>query len=224
MSVQIFDAAKVTRRSGLRGVIFRITLCLAALLVFRPEATSAQNAIPAPPARQEVVGRLSGDDVSVTGSIGFESENGRTTALLASGSDLTVRSGQAKVDLPDGGDIILCGPAHLSILKSGPAITIALDYGQVHLQVGATAQQAYAPFVTSPLKSRVAAGLLGIFLGVFGVHRFYLGYSGVGVAMLLISILSLGILAPFVALWGFIEGIVLLCGGMSHDRWGRALT
>jgi len=140
MSVQIFDAAKVTCRSGLRGVIFPITLCLVALLIFRPEATSAQSAIPGPPARQEVVGRLSGDDVSVTGSIGFESENGRTTALLASGSDLTVRSGKAKVDLPDGGDIILCGPAHLSILKSGPAITIVLDYGQVHLQVGATAQ------------------------------------------------------------------------------------
>jgi hypothetical protein len=140
MSVQTFSAAKITCRSGLRGVIFRTTLCLIALLIFRPAPTAAQTAIPAPPARQEVVGRLSGDDVTVTGSVGFESENGRTTALLASGSDLTVRSGQAKVDLPDGGDIILCGPAHLSILKSGPAITIALDYGQVHLQVGATAQ------------------------------------------------------------------------------------
>jgi TM2 domain-containing membrane protein YozV len=108
---------------------------------------------------------------------------------------------------------------------ASPIVSGTGDRAQtVVVQVGATAQQAYAPFVTSPLKSRVAAGLLGIFLGVFGVHRFYLGYSGVGVAMLLISILSLGILAPFVALWGFIEGIVLLCGGMSHDRWGRALT
>jgi hypothetical protein len=111
------------------GAIFRIALCLVFVLIFQPEARAAQAAIPGPPGRQEVVGRLSGDDVSVTGAIGFESENGRTTALLASGSDLTLRSGQAKVDLPDGGDIILCGPAHLSILKSGPAITIALDYG-----------------------------------------------------------------------------------------------
>jgi hypothetical protein len=59
---------------------------------------------------------------------------------LASGSDLTLRSGQAKIDLPDGGDIIVCGPAHLSIVKSGPAITIALEYGQVHLQVGGSAR------------------------------------------------------------------------------------
>jgi hypothetical protein len=104
------------------------------------ETAAAQTSPPAPPARQEVVGRLSGDDVSVTGAVSYETENGRTTALLASGSDLTLRSGQAKIDLPDGGDIVLCGPAHLSVVKSGPAITIALDYGLVHLQVGAGVQ------------------------------------------------------------------------------------
>ena len=30
-------------------------------------------------------------------------------------------------------------------------------------------------------KSKIAAGLLGIFLGVFGVHNFYLGFTGRGV-------------------------------------------
>lgn len=95
-----------------------------------------------------MVGRLSGDDVSVKGAISFETENGRTTALLASGSDLTLRSGEAKIDLPESGEIILCGPAHLSILKSGAAITIALDYGQVHLRVSATAQvTVYSPLL-----------------------------------------------------------------------------
>jgi hypothetical protein len=84
----------------------------------------------------------------VNGAISFETENGRTTAVLASGSDLTLRSGQAKIDLTEGGAIILCGPAHLSILKSGPATTIALDYGEVHLQVGATAQvTVYTPLL-----------------------------------------------------------------------------
>jgi hypothetical protein len=111
-----------------------------ALLICRPETGAAQAASPNPPANQELIGRLAGDDVSVTGALAYQTENGRTTALLASGSDLTLRSGQAKIDLPDGGDIILCGPAHLSVVKSGPAITIALEYGQVHLQVGASAQ------------------------------------------------------------------------------------
>lgn len=111
-----------------------------ALLIFEPATGAAQTAPPNPPGRQEAIGRLSGDDVSVTGAIGYDTENGYTTALLASGSDLTLRSGQAKIDLPDGGDIILCGPAHLSVVKSGAAITIALEYGQVHLQVGSTVQ------------------------------------------------------------------------------------
>ncbi|PYU28819.1 MAG: hypothetical protein DMG31_19005 [Acidobacteria bacterium] len=138
MSVYQFHS-EAARRDRQRA-IFRIMLCFVSLLVFQPKGKAAQAATPGPPGRQEVIGRLSGDDVSVNGAIGFETENGRTMALLASGSDLTLRSGEAKIDLPEGGDIILCGPAHLSILKSGPAITIALDYGQVHLQIGPAAQ------------------------------------------------------------------------------------
>ena len=92
-------------------------------MISQAQLRAAQATSPGPPGRQEVVGRLSGDDVSVTGAISFENENGRTNALLASGSDLTLRSSQAKIDLPEGGDIILCGPAYLSFLKSGPAIT-----------------------------------------------------------------------------------------------------
>ena len=109
---------------------------------------AAQATVPGSPAQQEVIGRLSGDDVSVKGAISFDTENGRSTAMLASGSELTLRSGEAKIDLVDGGDIVLCGPAHLSILKSGSAVTIALDYGQVHVHVGTSAQLTlYTPLV-----------------------------------------------------------------------------
>lgn len=54
------------------------------------------------------------------------------------------------------------------------------------------------------------AGLFGIFLGGFGVHRFYLGYTGIGVVMLLLTVLSLGILGVVSAVWGLIEGILIL--------------
>jgi hypothetical protein len=125
-----------------------LVLPLLSVLLFGPKVSATPGALPVGTGQKEVIGRLSGDDVSVAGAAGFENENGHTTALLASGSDLTLRSGQAKIDLPDGGDIILCGPAHLSILKSGPAMTIALDYGQVHLQVSATAQVTiYSPLL-----------------------------------------------------------------------------
>ena len=53
-----------------------------------------------------------------------------------------------------------------------------------------------APFGTPPVnpaaKSRLAAGLFGVLLGALGIHNFYLGYTGRGIAQLLISILSCG--------------------------------
>ncbi len=69
-------------------------------------------------------------------------------------------------------------------------------------------------------KSKVAAGLLGIFLGCFGAHNFYLGYTGRAVAQLLITLLSFGILAPVSVLWGFVEGIVILCARPGQLLWG----
>ena len=66
-------------------------------------------------------------------------------------------------------------------------------------------------------KSKLAAGLFGIFLGVFGVHNFYLGFTGKAVAQLLITVLSCGILSPVSAIWGLIEGIMILAGNINKD-------
>lgn len=71
-------------------------------------------------------------------------------------------------------------------------------------------------------KVRVLAGTLQILLGCFGVGRFYVGHSGVGTAQLLITVLSLGHLAPLVILWGVIDGILMLTG-FVRDRYGRPL-
>lgn len=80
-------------------------------------------------------------------------------------------------------------------------------------------------------KSKVVAGLLGIFLGGFGIHRFYLGYTGIGLTMLLVGvvggIVTFGILWVVVWVWGFIEGILYLVGSpgssWAHDSTGRPL-
>ena len=69
-------------------------------------------------------------------------------------------------------------------------------------------------------KSKVAAGLLGIFLGCLGAHNFYLGNSGKAVAQLLITLLSFGFLALISALWGFIEGILILSAQPGARPWG----
>lgn len=62
-------------------------------------------------------------------------------------------------------------------------------------------------------KSKIAAGLLAIFLGTLGVHKFYLGYTKEGLIMLLITILGsilFGLGAIVMAVIAFIEGIIYL--------------
>ena len=76
----------------------------------------------------------------------------------------------------------------------------------------------------SQTKSKIAAGLLGIFLGCFGVHNFYLGFTGKAIAQLLITVLSCGILSFASAIWGLIEGILILTGSINVDAEGKALV
>lgn len=73
-------------------------------------------------------------------------------------------------------------------------------------------------------KSKIAAGILGILLGCFGVHNFYLGYTGKAVGQLLITVLSCFIFSPISAIWGFIEGILILCGSIDKDADGHKLV
>ncbi len=68
-------------------------------------------------------------------------------------------------------------------------------------------------------KSKMTAGLLGIFLGGFGVHRFYLGYTGIGIAQIAVTLCTFGA----GAIWGVIEGILILVGKMDKDAKGNPL-
>ncbi|MBE6825353.1 MAG: TM2 domain-containing protein [Oscillospiraceae bacterium] len=72
-------------------------------------------------------------------------------------------------------------------------------------------------------KSKIAAGILGILLGGFGVHNFYLGYTGKAVAQLLLTLLSAGFLATVSGIWGLIEGIMILTGSINTDANGIPL-
>lgn len=73
-------------------------------------------------------------------------------------------------------------------------------------------------------KSKIVAGILGILLGCFGVHNFYLGYTNKAIAQLLITLLSCFILSPVSAIWGLIEGIMILTGSIDQDANGIKLT
>ena len=57
---------------------------------------------------------------------------------------------------------------------------------------------------------KLLAGLMGIFFGGFGVHKFVLGYKKPGLIMLIGSLVTFGLLFYVFAIIGFIEGIIYL--------------
>lgn len=67
-------------------------------------------------------------------------------------------------------------------------------------------------------KSKTTAGLLQILLGSFGVGRFYLGYTGLGIAQIAVVWLTCGI----GGIWTLIDGIMMLTGKVP-DAQGRPL-
>lgn len=86
----------------------------------------------------------------------------------------------------------------------------------------------YAPY--PPLRpahvshrSRILAALLALFLGTLGIHNFYLGFIGRGLAQLLITVFTLGFGAVITAIWAIIEAILLLVNTQSIDAEGRIL-
>lgn len=75
-----------------------------------------------------------------------------------------------------------------------------------HSQVGASSQASYG-------KSKIAAGLLAIFVGTLGIHKFYLGYTTQGIVMLLVSLFGsilLGFGAVVMGVIALIEGVIYL--------------
>lgn len=59
-------------------------------------------------------------------------------------------------------------------------------------------------------KDKLTAGLLGIFLGSLGIHKFYLGYKKEAIIMLVVSLATCGFGASVMGIIGLVEGIMYL--------------
>ena len=79
----------------------------------------------------------------------------------------------------------------------------------------------------SQQKSKIAAGVLGIFLGGLGIHNFYLGFTTKAVIQLLVcivgGIITCGLASVAAEIWGFVEGILILTGSINQDAQGVPL-
>ena len=113
-------------------LLFLLLACLVPCLT----PTRAQQAPPG------AIGRVEGNDVSVEG--GSAATNGTATnapsMFVVNGSVITVHSGQARMTLAGGGQIDICGPAKFTLLQSGAAVTLALNFGRMRVQLPAAAQ------------------------------------------------------------------------------------
>lgn len=69
--------------------------------------------------------------------------------------------------------------------------------------------------------SRVGFILMGLFLGLLGIHNFYAGYTGRGIAQLLVTLLTGWLILPIfiVAFWVIIEVITV-----DYDASNKRMT
>jgi hypothetical protein len=101
---------------------------LAATTLVAPSALSDE-----PPS--DAVGAIDGDAIAVTGPMSVDVVHGQVKTVLRSGSDVRVKTGQARIELVEGGSLTICGPAHFSVLKTGKSLTVALDTGTIRAQL-----------------------------------------------------------------------------------------
>ncbi|HXH56813.1 NINE protein [Iamia sp.] len=78
--------------------------------------------------------------------------------------------------------------------------------------------------MVSPPKSKATAALLCLFLGGLGIHRFYTGQAGLGIALLLTTLfLSWTVVWLAVTLVWVLVDLVLILTGSVKDQYGRPL-
>ena len=91
------------------------------------------------------------------------------------------------------------------------AQTVYVQQPQPQVVIQQAPQQVYMTAINPawPVKNKIVAGILGIFLGGIGLHKFYMGKIGMGILYLLFCWTGIP------AFVGFIEGIIYLC---SNDE------
>jgi hypothetical protein len=123
--------SQVRVSSHARGLLLPWALIFAGLACCQPAQSQA--------ARLPAVGHVEGSDISCeNGTPGTGQYSTVGTRLdVSDGTVVTVHSGQALLTLVAGGQVGICGPAKLTVLLSGNAITLALNFGRVRVELPA---------------------------------------------------------------------------------------
>lgn len=112
-----------------------------------------------------------------------------------------------------------CGTVADDMSMNCPNCGAALEQAQQPMQQQVGGGQYMQGQQPTELKSKLVAGLLGIFLGGWGIHNFYLGNTSRAVIQIVVTLVTCGM----GSLWGLIEGIMILCGKINTDANGNPL-
>jgi hypothetical protein len=104
----------------------QLAACLVLALAPLSNRTAARADLSAP---AEVIAHIHGGDVSIDGQM---LQRASTLVSVVNGNVVTVHSGEASMQLVDGGEISICGPAQVTVLQSNGIITLALELGSLH--------------------------------------------------------------------------------------------
>ncbi len=115
-----------------------------------------------------------------------------------------------------------CGSSLSADTKFCPNCGATVGQGSTDVPTSAAPQMSSNANTTyvAGAKSKMVAGLLGIFLGAWGIHNFYLGYTGKAILQIALTVITCGV----AGIWGFIEGILILCGNINTDADGKSLV
>jgi hypothetical protein len=148
---------KPQRRECRRSVRYLCgTLLLsAAFVAVVPISVIAQQTSQQEP-QGEIIGTIEGQAIALKGPMSVQVVGNEVKTLLRSGVDVRVKTGHARIELAGGGNISICGPAHISMLKATNGLTIALDSGTIHAHI--EGNLTLSVFTTQILAKSIAIG------------------------------------------------------------------
>ncbi len=96
------------------------------------------------------IGQIEGADVTVDSGMpaSMATADSPASIYVSNGSTVTVHSGKARLALDGGGVLDICGPAKFTMLASGGQITVALNFGRLHVHLPAnTSLKIFSPTI-----------------------------------------------------------------------------